>query len=90
MNRGAHVLDFDAMRGRVCRRYGNSRSSFGASCLSLMRSYLDFEKPVAELEAKVEELRALHSDGDAIAISEEINRIEGKAATGARRNSMPA
>ena len=24
-----------------------------------MRSYLDFEKPVAELEAKVEELRAL-------------------------------
>jgi acetyl-CoA carboxylase carboxyl transferase subunit alpha len=42
-----------------------------------MRSYLDFEKSVAELEAKVEELRALHSDGDAIA--EEIGRIEGKA-----------
>jgi acetyl-CoA carboxylase carboxyl transferase subunit alpha len=42
-----------------------------------MRSYLDFEKPVAELEAKIEELRALHSDGDAIA--EEIGRIEGKA-----------
>jgi acetyl-CoA carboxylase carboxyl transferase subunit alpha len=45
-----------------------------------MRSYLDFEKPVAELEAKVEELRALQSGGDAIAIGEEINRIEGKAA----------
>ena len=43
-----------------------------------MRSYLDFEKPVAELEAKIEELRALHSDGDVIA--EEIGRIEGKAA----------
>src|SRR5271155_810216 len=43
-----------------------------------MRSYLDFEKSVAELEAKIDELRALHSDGDAIA--EEINRIEGKAA----------
>jgi acetyl-CoA carboxylase carboxyl transferase subunit alpha len=42
-----------------------------------MRSYLDFEKPVAELEAKIEELRALNSDGDAIA--EEIGRIEGKA-----------
>lgn len=26
-----------------------------------MRSYLDFEKPVAELEAKVAELRALES-----------------------------
>ena len=24
-----------------------------------MRTYLDFEKPVAELEAKVEELRAM-------------------------------
>ena len=46
----------------------------------VMRSYLDFEKPVAELEAKVEELRALQNDGDAIAIGEEINRIEGKAA----------
>src|ERR1700689_3292962 len=43
-----------------------------------MRSYLDFEKPVAELEAKIEELRALDSDGDAIA--DEISRIEGKAA----------
>jgi acetyl-CoA carboxylase carboxyl transferase subunit alpha len=45
-----------------------------------MRSYLDFEKPVAELEAKVEELRALQQGGDAIAIGEEISRIEGKAA----------
>jgi len=44
-----------------------------------MRSYLDFEKPVAELEAKIEELRALQADGDAVAIGEEINRIEGKA-----------
>jgi acetyl-CoA carboxylase carboxyl transferase subunit alpha len=44
-----------------------------------MRSYLDFEKPVAELEAKVEELRALQSGGDSIAIGDEINRIEGKA-----------
>jgi acetyl-CoA carboxylase carboxyl transferase subunit alpha len=45
-----------------------------------MRSYLDFEKPVAELVAKVEELRAMQAGGDAIAIGEEINRIEGKAA----------
>jgi acetyl-CoA carboxylase carboxyl transferase subunit alpha len=45
-----------------------------------MRSYLDFEKPVAELEAKVEVLRALQEEGDAIAIGEEIGRIEGKAA----------
>src|SRR6202049_1807045 len=45
-----------------------------------MRSYLDFEKPVAELEAKIEELRALKDAGDAIAIGEEINRIEVKVA----------
>ena len=44
-----------------------------------MRSYLDFEKPVAELEAKVEELRALQEAGNAVAIGEEITRLEGKA-----------
>jgi acetyl-CoA carboxylase carboxyl transferase subunit alpha len=45
-----------------------------------MRSYLDFEKPVAELEAKVEELRAMGEAGNAVAISEEIGRLESKAA----------
>ena len=45
-----------------------------------VRSYLDFEKPVAELEAKVEELRALGDTGDGVAISEEITRLEAKAA----------
>jgi acetyl-CoA carboxylase carboxyl transferase subunit alpha len=45
-----------------------------------MRSYLDFEKPVAELEAKVEELRALQSGQDAVGIDDEIARLEGKAA----------
>jgi acetyl-CoA carboxylase carboxyl transferase subunit alpha len=45
-----------------------------------MRSYLDFEKPVAELEAKMEELRALESGDSAAAIGEEIARLEAKAA----------
>ena len=44
-----------------------------------MRSYLDFEKPVAELEARVDELRALAATGDSAAISEEITRLEAKA-----------
>jgi acetyl-CoA carboxylase carboxyl transferase subunit alpha len=44
-----------------------------------MRSYLDFEKSVAELEAKVEELRALQETGNALAIGEEITRLEAKA-----------
>ena len=43
-----------------------------------MRSYLDFEKPVAELEAKVDELRALAATGSDI--GDEIARIEDKAA----------
>ena len=45
-----------------------------------MRSYLDFEKPVAELEAKIEELRALETGDSAAAIGEEIARLEAKAA----------
>src|SRR5215472_795609 len=45
-----------------------------------MRSYLDFEKPVAELEAKVEELRAMQASGSSLAIGDEIGRLEGKAA----------
>jgi acetyl-CoA carboxylase carboxyl transferase subunit alpha len=44
-----------------------------------MRSYLDFEKPVAELDAKVDELRALAAGGSDI--GEEIVRIEDKAAS---------
>jgi len=43
-----------------------------------MRSYLDFEKPVAELDAKVDELRALAAGGSDIA--EEISSIEQKSA----------
>jgi acetyl-CoA carboxylase carboxyl transferase subunit alpha len=45
-----------------------------------MRSYLDFEKPVAELEAKVEELRAMQAAGNAADIAEDIGRLEAKAA----------
>ena len=45
-----------------------------------MRTYLDFEKAVAELEAKVEELRAFSDAGNTVAIGEEISRLEAKAA----------
>src|SRR3954454_19654160 len=47
-----------------------------------MRSYLDFEKPVAELDAKVEELRALAAGGSDI--GEEISSIQDKAAQALR------
>jgi acetyl-CoA carboxylase carboxyl transferase subunit alpha len=45
-----------------------------------MRSYLDFEKPVADLQGKVQELRSLGSDGNAVGIDEEVAKLEAKAA----------
>jgi acetyl-CoA carboxylase carboxyl transferase subunit alpha len=45
-----------------------------------MRSYLDFEKPLAEIEAKIEELRAVETGDSAAALGEEIGRLEAKAA----------
>jgi acetyl-CoA carboxylase carboxyl transferase subunit alpha len=49
-----------------------------------MRTYLDFEKPVAELEAKVEELRAMQAAGNATDIADDIGRLEAKAAQALR------
>jgi len=43
-----------------------------------MHTYLDFEKPVAELEGKIEELRHL-SDDSTINIAEEVAKLQGKA-----------
>lgn len=43
-----------------------------------LANYLDFEQPVAELEAKIEELRLVGTDS-VINISEEIARLESKS-----------
>src|SRR4051812_23264068 len=43
-----------------------------------MRSYLDFEKPVGELEQKIEELRAMQASGD-VSVADEIVRLEARA-----------
>jgi acetyl-CoA carboxylase carboxyl transferase subunit alpha len=42
-----------------------------------MPSFLDFEKPIAELEGKIEELRHL-SDGGGLNIAEEVSRLQEK------------
>lgn len=42
-----------------------------------MHSYLDFEKPIAELEGKIEELRHLSGNGD-VNIADEVERLQGK------------
>jgi len=49
--------------------------------LKHMRTYLDFEKPIAELESKVAELRSLTKDDDTVSISDEIAKLEIKAGT---------
>ncbi len=44
-----------------------------------MRTYLDFEKPIAELESKVAELKALAAEQPSVSIEEELARLEHKA-----------
>ncbi len=44
-----------------------------------MRTYLDFEKPVADLQGKVQELRSLSGDDNAITVEDEIGRMEARA-----------
>ena len=44
-----------------------------------IRTYLDFEKPIAELESKVAELRTLMSEKDSVSISDEIETLKQKA-----------
>src|SRR5258707_6663967 len=43
-------------------------------------AFLDFEQPIAELEAKIEELRFVQDDS-AVDISEEIQRLQKKSQT---------
>jgi acetyl-CoA carboxylase carboxyl transferase subunit alpha len=44
-----------------------------------MRTYLDFEKPIAELESKVAELKALAASQPSVPIEEELAKLEAKA-----------
>ncbi|MEM6615170.1 MAG: acetyl-CoA carboxylase carboxyltransferase subunit alpha [Pseudomonadota bacterium] len=45
-----------------------------------MRSFLDFEKPVADLEGKIAELRAMSfEDGEGVEIQEDVGRLQAKA-----------
>lgn len=44
-----------------------------------MRTYLDFEKPVAEIEGKIADLQEMADGGETDGISKEIEVLEGKA-----------
>ncbi|PLW78093.1 acetyl-CoA carboxylase carboxyltransferase subunit alpha [Cohaesibacter celericrescens] len=44
-----------------------------------MHSYLEFEKPVADLEGKVQELLSMQEKGEAVDVADEISRLQTKA-----------
>lgn len=43
-----------------------------------MHTYLDFEKPIAELEGKIKELRHVSASGEKINIADEVARLQNK------------
>ena len=45
-----------------------------------MHTYLEFEKPIAELEGKVQELKLLAQEDPTAGISDEVSKLESKAA----------
>lgn len=45
----------------------------------MTRTYLDFEKPIAELESKIEDLKSLKDDDSSVSIDEEVKLLEEKA-----------
>jgi acetyl-CoA carboxylase carboxyl transferase subunit alpha len=47
----------------------------------MIRTYLDFEKPIAELESKIEDLKSLKSEDKSVSIDDEVKLLEQKAKT---------
>ena len=56
-----------------------SAPTSGAAPRPTIRTYCTFEKPIAELESKVNELKGLARQGGAVSITEEIKKLEQKA-----------
>ena len=45
----------------------------------MQQNFLDYEQPIAELEAKIDELRYMSSDSDDLNITEEIQKLQDKS-----------
>ena len=78
-DKGAFGFGLDGAKGYVLRTFP-SHADRRSPTAALMRAYLDFEKPVAELEAKGEELKTLAANGGSVPIGEELTKLEAKAA----------
>jgi acetyl-CoA carboxylase carboxyl transferase subunit alpha len=51
-----------------------------AAGISMMiRTYLDFEKPIAELDSKIEDLKSLRNEDSSVSIDDEVKHLEEKA-----------
>lgn len=76
-----HYLCYDSTFPRSCpsRWRREDRESRETLPIMMKQSFLDFEKPIQELEQKIEELRLVQGDS-AIDISEEIARLQKKSA----------
>ena len=57
-----------------------SRALGGCKSADRMRSYLSFEQPVADVDARIDELKAVAANGESPAIAEEIAKLEARSA----------
>ena len=72
--------DLHPCPGRPAAPAGRGRASAGATQMNgtgSMRHFLDFERPIAELEGKIEELRHLSAE-NGLNIAEEVGRLAGQ------------
>ena len=84
----AFAADFPGRRAALTSRTlvaSFARLAQGAPVQGLMRTYLSFETPVADIDARLDELRALTAKGDSPAIDEEIARARSESRQDARR-----
>ena len=54
------------------------RAPSGGSCRGMAMNFLDFEQPIAELEAKIDEFKFVSNDAE-VNIGEEIARLKAKS-----------
>jgi acetyl-CoA carboxylase carboxyl transferase subunit alpha len=59
--------------------FARRRAKGAAGRKDLMRTYLSFETPVADIDARLDELRAVAEKGDSPALADEIAKLEAKA-----------
>lgn len=73
-----HVINAWQNEQEVLHQFLLAGSAETAREFNMNLNFLDFEQPIAELEAKIEELRRMGAEGD-INLNEEVHRLEAKS-----------